>query len=160
MPRLFRLPSAQNQILFLLLTPCSYLPQKADVTSPLQRAGTTRLWRYDPLFGSSKVEPPIVQSRCHSKVCLLGRPLVILRTQLVTLPLSCAERIRARPPTPLVEPCVIMSLVSGPGRGSGVAADQKLYVQKHVDYIKSLDTVRFLPPARLIFGLTPAPAER
>lgn len=55
---------------------------------------------------------------------------------------------------------MIMSLVSGPGRGSGVAADQKLYVQKHVDYIKSLDTVRFLPPARLIFGLTPAPAER
>ncbi|GAD96944.1 geranylgeranyl transferase type 2 subunit beta [Paecilomyces variotii No. 5] len=33
-----------------------------------------------------------------------------------------------------------MSLVSGPGRGGGVATDQKLYVQKHVDYIKGLDT--------------------
>ncbi|KAN0069990.1 Terpenoid cyclases/protein prenyltransferase alpha-alpha toroid [Elaphomyces granulatus] len=33
-----------------------------------------------------------------------------------------------------------MSLVSGPGRGGGGCSDQRLYVQKHVDYIKSLDT--------------------
>ncbi|KAL2215325.1 type II protein geranylgeranyltransferase beta subunit [Thermoascus aurantiacus ATCC 26904] len=33
-----------------------------------------------------------------------------------------------------------MSLVSGPGRGVGGTSDQKLYVEKHVDYIKSLDT--------------------
>jgi geranylgeranyl transferase type-2 subunit beta len=36
-----------------------------------------------------------------------------------------------------------MSLVSGPGRGGGGSSDQQeLFVQKHVDYIKSLDTVR------------------
>lgn len=40
-----------------------------------------------------------------------------------------------------------MALVSGPGRG-GVASgsdpsqEMKLVVEKHVDYIKSLDTVR------------------
>ncbi|KAL1967084.1 hypothetical protein VTN77DRAFT_3608 [Rasamsonia byssochlamydoides] len=36
-----------------------------------------------------------------------------------------------------------MSLVSGPGRGGGGAPDQQeLFVQKHVDYIKSLDIRR------------------
>lgn len=38
-----------------------------------------------------------------------------------------------------------MSLVAGPGRGgllSTLPADLQLYVQKHVDYIQSLDTVR------------------
>jgi geranylgeranyl transferase type-2 subunit beta len=40
-----------------------------------------------------------------------------------------------------------MSLVSGPGRG-GVATDtnnNQLFTQKHVDYIKKLDTVRPRP---------------
>ena len=42
-----------------------------------------------------------------------------------------------------------MSLASGPGRGGGAGSpaeesDHKLFVQKHVDYIKSLDTVRLL----------------
>jgi hypothetical protein len=35
-----------------------------------------------------------------------------------------------------------MSLVSGPGRGGKANSTQELFVQKHVDYIKSLDTVR------------------
>lgn len=38
-----------------------------------------------------------------------------------------------------------MSLVAGPGRGgvlSTLPTDLQLYVQKHVDYIQSLDTVR------------------
>ncbi|EGD85967.2 hypothetical protein H112_06890 [Trichophyton rubrum D6] len=35
-----------------------------------------------------------------------------------------------------------MSLVSGPGRGGSTSGAQELYTQKHVDYIKSLDTRR------------------
>lgn len=35
-----------------------------------------------------------------------------------------------------------MSLVSGPGRATRSNQIDKVYVQKHVDYIKSLDTVR------------------
>ncbi|KAF3481820.1 geranylgeranyl transferase type-2 subunit beta [Arthroderma uncinatum] len=35
-----------------------------------------------------------------------------------------------------------MSLVSGPGRGGSTGGTQELYVQKHVDYIKSLNTRR------------------
>ena len=41
-----------------------------------------------------------------------------------------------------------MSLVSGPGRGGGLqtkginTTELELVVDKHVDYIKSLDTVR------------------
>ncbi|KAM5434913.1 Rab geranylgeranyltransferase [Microsporum canis] len=35
-----------------------------------------------------------------------------------------------------------MSLVSGPGRGGSTSGTQELYIQKHVDYIKSLDTRR------------------
>jgi len=45
-----------------------------------------------------------------------------------------------------------MSLVSGPGRGVGGTSDQKLYVEKHVDYIKSLDTVRFPDPSSVRQG--------
>ena len=40
-----------------------------------------------------------------------------------------------------------MSLVSGPGRGGAstgdVSDELKLVVEKHVEYIQSLDTVRF-----------------
>lgn len=35
-----------------------------------------------------------------------------------------------------------MALVSGPGRAAGSSSDQQLHVQKHVDYVKNLDTVR------------------
>ena len=35
-----------------------------------------------------------------------------------------------------------MALVSGPGRAAGSRLDEELYVQKHVAYIKNLDTVR------------------
>lgn len=35
-----------------------------------------------------------------------------------------------------------MSLVSGPGKGAGSSSIHEVYVQKHVDYIKNLDTVR------------------
>ena len=41
-----------------------------------------------------------------------------------------------------------MSLVSGPGRGMvSLPAETRLYVDKHVKYIQSLDTVR-LPGAQ------------
>ncbi|RDW94016.1 Rab geranylgeranyltransferase subunit beta BET2 [Aspergillus mulundensis] len=33
-----------------------------------------------------------------------------------------------------------MSLASGPGRAAGTLADQKLYAEKHIDYIKKLDS--------------------
>jgi hypothetical protein len=48
-----------------------------------------------------------------------------------------------------------MSLVSGPGRG-GVATDttNQLFTQKHVDYIKKLDTVRF--PFLLLLLISPS----
>lgn len=36
----------------------------------------------------------------------------------------------------------IMALVSGPGRAAGSPSDQQLHVQKHVDYVRNLDTVR------------------
>lgn len=42
---------------------------------------------------------------------------------------------------------VEMSLVSGPGRGGGAGGTlsaNELSVQKHVEYIQSLDTVRIL----------------
>lgn len=46
----------------------------------------------------------------------------------------------------LIQPYIIMSLVSGPGRGgvsTGHVPDElKLAVEKHVEYIQSLDTVR------------------
>ena len=52
----------------------------------------------------------------------------------------------------------IMSLVSGPGRGgasTGHAPDElKLAVEKHVEYIQSLDTVR--PPQELFGKLAEA----
>lgn len=35
-----------------------------------------------------------------------------------------------------------MSLVSGPGKGAGSSSIHEVYVQKHVDYIKNLDTRR------------------
>jgi hypothetical protein len=35
-----------------------------------------------------------------------------------------------------------MSLVSGPGKAPGTLSDQKLCIEKHVDYIKKLDSVR------------------
>ena len=40
-----------------------------------------------------------------------------------------------------------MALVSGPGRGGGLSTDplhleMELVVEKHVDYIRKLDTVR------------------
>lgn len=35
-----------------------------------------------------------------------------------------------------------MSLVSGPGRAAGKISDQKLCLEKHIDYIKKLDSVR------------------
>lgn len=35
-----------------------------------------------------------------------------------------------------------MALVSGPGRAAGSRSDQQLYVDKHVAYVKNLDTVR------------------
>lgn len=42
-----------------------------------------------------------------------------------------------------------MSLVSGPGRGGGhgskdLPEEMKLAVQKHVEYIQTLDTVRWI----------------
>lgn len=42
-----------------------------------------------------------------------------------------------------------MSLVSGPGRGGGsiqLPDEASLVIEKHVDYIKSLDTVRVSAP--------------
>ena len=46
-------------------------------------------------------------------------------------------------------PVRAMSLVAGPGRGGmrGVPAEMCLFVERHVSYIQSLDTVR--PPTRL-----------
>ena len=35
-----------------------------------------------------------------------------------------------------------MTLVSGPGRAAGSRLDDELHVQKHVAYVKNLDTVR------------------
>lgn len=35
-----------------------------------------------------------------------------------------------------------MSLVSGPGRAVGTLPDHTLCVQKHVEYIRNLDSVR------------------
>jgi len=35
-----------------------------------------------------------------------------------------------------------MALVSGPGRAAGRQSDLQLYADKHVVYVKNLDTVR------------------
>lgn len=35
-----------------------------------------------------------------------------------------------------------MALVSGPGRATGCRSDLQLYADKHVAYVKNLDTVR------------------
>lgn len=50
----------------------------------------------------------------------------------------------------------IMSLVSGPGRGGGTeeGSPLELCVEKHVEYIKSLDTVR------ASYGGTPRQSKR
>lgn len=50
-----------------------------------------------------------------------------------------------------------MSLVSGPGRGGSVTSNNELCVQKHVEYIQSLDTVRNLTSVTLA---TLSPYER
>lgn len=53
---------------------------------------------------------------------------------------------RTRPPNPFAS---TMSLVSGPGRGmTAMPAEMQLYVDRHVRYIQSLDTVRLPDPAR------------
>jgi hypothetical protein len=49
-----------------------------------------------------------------------------------------------------------MALVSGPGRGGVVSSDgapheQKLVVEKHVEYIRKLDTVRVLVSNGYVF---------
>jgi hypothetical protein len=51
------------------------------------------------------------------------------------------------PNIPWTSPIPNMSLVSGPGRGGGTDSlpqELRLYVDKHVSYIQSLDTVRLL----------------
>lgn len=63
---------------------------------------------------------------------LASSPLVRCRSQEVGLPFA-----------------VPMSLVSGPGRGGGhgskdLPEEMKLAVQKHVEYIQTLDTVRWI----------------
>lgn len=50
-----------------------------------------------------------------------------------------------------------MALVSGPGRGgvlSGAPHEQELVVEKHVEYIRKLDTVRVLVSNGCVFLMT------
>ena len=50
-----------------------------------------------------------------------------------------------------------MSLVSGPGRGGGhgikdLPDEMKLVVEKHVEYVRKLDTVRYITRPRVEVG--------
>ena len=52
-----------------------------------------------------------------------------------------------------------MALVSGPGRGGGLSTgampqEVELVIDKHVEYIKSLDTVRVLVSAACVLLMT------
>lgn len=72
------------------------------------------------------------------------------------LPLPPLLSTPAAARTAKLPPKLLMSLVSGPGRGAGMSAGQlpeelRLYVDKHVRYIQSLDTVR----AALRFDTSP-----
>lgn len=58
------------------------------------------------------------------------------------------------PPNPKLQTRT-MSLVSGPGRGgmADMPAEMRLYVDKHVSYIQSLDKVRLPEPYDQVNGL-------
>ena len=52
-----------------------------------------------------------------------------------------------------------MALVSGPGRGGGISAggvrhELELVIDKHVEYIRKLDTVRVLVSNGCVFLMT------